>query len=44
MKNIQERVFPLVRQLKGFVCADGVKIDNRGGGELGLWDWVDADC
>ena len=36
MKNIQERVFPLVRQLKGFVCADGVKIDNRGGGELGL--------
>ena len=42
MKNIQERVFPLVRHLKGFVCADGMKIDNRGGGELGLggcWCW-----
>ena len=42
MKNIQERVFPLVRQLKGFVFADGVKIANHGGGELrlgGCWCW-----
>ena len=39
MKNIQERVFPLVRHLKGFVFADGVKIANHGGGELRLGGW-----
>ena len=43
MKNIQERVFPLVRQLKGFVCADGVKIDNCAGGELGIGWMLIAD-